>query len=42
MPPPRLFDFGHFSSYLHVIETPPLLESSEYLDEKKTNNKETI
>ena len=26
--PPRLFDFGKFS-YLHVIRTPRLLETSE-------------
>jgi hypothetical protein len=28
---PRLFDFGHIFSYLHVIRTPRLLESSEYV-----------
>ena len=29
--PPCLFDFGNFS-YLYVIRTPLLLETSEYID----------
>ena len=33
--PPRLFDFGKFS-YLHVIRTPRLLETLEYLHFQKT------
>jgi hypothetical protein len=32
--PPRLFNFGKFS-YLHVIRTPRLLETSEYVDKEK-------